>query len=278
MFLICWYLQNTIGCHTSKHWIRCEPGRCPHLLFILDLTAIVEPPLEIELLAQYDTIMYGWVVRLVSCTSLLFLSFFLSFVPVSLSLSTSLSLSCVPVSLSLQLSPFLSPSCIPVSLSLHLSPCHLSLYLFRYSSLPSSPSHCIPLSLSVYPCISLATTLSLSFVPVSLSLHVSPFLSLSFFPYLSLSLSLHVSHLFFLSFISVSPSLHLSFSPPAIRHQEPHRPCSPHVTCAPLALHNPSCRNWKSRLLFPEPPVRFRTITLDQILKTFPSQTILIMR
>jgi hypothetical protein len=49
------------------------------------------------------------------------------------------------------------------------------------------------------------------------------------------------------------------------------------VTCAPPALGNPSCRNCKARLLFPEPPVRFRTITLDQILKTVPSQTILIM-
>ena len=277
MFLICWYLQNTIGCHTSKHWIRCEPGRCPHLLFILDLTAIVEPPLEIELLAQYDTIMYGWVVRLVSCTSLLFLSFFLSFVPVSLSLSTSLSLSCVPVSLSLQLSPFLSPSCVPVSLSLSFVPVSFSIQLSPFLSLSLVPVSLslhpsLPVSLSLYlsryntlpvicPCISLPTRLS---IPLPVIFH--------------LSLSKHVSHLFFLSFISVSPSLHLSFSPPAIRHQEPHRPCSPHVTCAPLALHNPSCRNWKSRLLFPEPPVRFRTITLDQILKTFPSQTILIMR
>ena len=200
MFLICWYLQNTIGCHTSKHWIRCEPGRCPHLLFILDLTAIVEPPLEIELLAQYDTIMYGWVVRLVSCTSLLFLSFFLSFVPVSLSLSlyislpvmcpcislattlslsipvmypcislsTSLSLSFVPVSFSIQLSPFLSLSLVPVSLSLHLSPCQF-----------------IPVSLS------------LQHSPCHLSLYLSPYTSLHFSPchfsLISLSLSLYMS-------------------------------------------------------------------------------------
>ena len=256
MFLIYLYLQNTSGCHTSKRLFRCEAGRCPYLLFIFDVTVVVGLSLEIELLAQYGKIMRGCFLSLVR-SFFAFLSFCHLSLYLSLHVCPFLSLSFFPVSL------LLHPS--PCHLSLYLSrysslpfcPCHLSLYFSTYTSLPfSAICPCISLattpSLSVpviCPCISLPTRLSLSlpyvpvslslqlppflslsFVPVSFCLHVSPFLSLPFVPVslsLPLFLSLHFSHFFFLSFISVSLSLHLSFSPPAIRHQEPQRPCSP---------------------------------------------------
>ena len=131
---------------------------------------------------------------LVSSTSLIWLSFFLLFIPVSLPtrlsptldhifpcislvttfclvicsyipLPRTISLSLAPVSLSLQLSPFLSLSFVPVSLSLQNSP-----------------------------------FLSLLFVPISLSLQLSPFLSLSIVSVslpLSTFLSLFLSLMYF---------------------------------------------------------------------------------
>ena len=274
MFLIYLYLQNTSGCHTSKRLFRCEAGRCPYLLFIFDVTVVVGLSLEIELLAQYGKIMRGCFLSLVR-------SFFafLSFCHLSLYLS-------------LHVCPFLSLSFFPVSLLLHPSPCHLSLYLSRYSSLPFCPCH-LSLYFSTYtslpfsaicPCISLATTPSLSvpvicpciFLPTRLSISLPAICPcISFTPSLSLStfLSLFLSLVYFC--FSLTTSLFLSSCYPSSGTAETLLTA---VTCAPPALHNPTCRNWKSRLLFPEPPVRFRTITLDQILKTFPSQTILIMR
>jgi hypothetical protein len=94
-------------------WEVPTSGRCPHLLFTFDVTVTAEPSLEIELLAQYDRTVHGWVLCLVR------------------SFCAFLSPSHLSLYLSLHVSPFLSLSFVPISPSLRLSPCHLFLYLSR---------------------------------------------------------------------------------------------------------------------------------------------------